>query len=103
MVRDATGTGRDVARDALNQAATGAPLILLVIVPRGDTALHDYLVRRFAGVLGLQIILDRRQGERRRESRPAALERRGGRERRQGRHERHFRGYTFVTVESPDD
>ena len=81
----------------------GGPLILLVIVPRRDPALYEYLARRFAGVLGVHIILDRRQAERRRESPPGALGRRSGRERRHGQYERPFLGYTFVTLESRDD
>ena len=71
-------------------------------MPRRDPTLYAYLAGRFAGVRGVEIILDRREGERRRESHPRAPERRTG-ERRQGRHVRHFLGYTFVTRESADD
>src|SRR5438477_5995250 len=40
--------------------------MLSVIVPRRESSLHDYLTMRFAGVAGIQILLARRQGERRR-------------------------------------
>ena len=41
---------------------------LLVIVHRHDEALFDYLQPRFAGVRGVQVILERRESDRRRES-----------------------------------
>ena len=45
------------------------PMILL-IVARTETALYEYQARRFAGHEGVEVILDRRYGERRRQSRP---------------------------------
>jgi hypothetical protein len=70
-------------------------------VARHDASLYQYLIHRFTGVQGVQIILDRRQAERRREQRPPAIDRRQGGERRQGRDERRHVGYTLVTLESP--
>src|SRR3989441_4671066 len=42
---------------------------ILLIVARTETALYEYQARRFAGHQGVEVILDRRYGERRRQSR----------------------------------
>jgi len=44
--------------------------MILVIVTRTEKALYEYQVRRFAGHQGVEVIADRRYGERRRQSRP---------------------------------
>jgi len=46
----------------------GFPTILL-IVARTETALYEYQAKRFAGHQGVEVILDCRYGERRRQSR----------------------------------
>src|SRR5262245_45609405 len=51
----------------------------LLIVPRADPDLFHYLSRRLSGVPRVEIILDRRAGERRRSVRPATDRRRGDR------------------------
>jgi hypothetical protein len=51
----------------------------LVIVPRADPDLFDYLSRRLSGVPRVELIFDRRAGERRRAVRPATDRRRGDR------------------------
>ena len=51
----------------------------LLIVPRADPQLFDYLSRRLSGVPRVEIIFDRRAGERRRSVRPATDRRRGDR------------------------
>jgi hypothetical protein len=51
----------------------------LLIVPRADPQLFDYLSRRLSGVPRVEVILDRRAGERRRSDRPATDRRRGER------------------------
>ena len=51
----------------------------LLIVPRADPQLFDYLSRRLSGVSRVEVILDRRAGERRRSDRPATDRRRGER------------------------
>ena len=51
----------------------------LLIVPRADTELFDYLSRRLSGVSRVEVIFDRRSGERRRAVRPATDRRRGER------------------------
>ena len=51
----------------------------LLIVPRADPQLFDYLSRRLSGVPRVEVILDRRAGERRRADRPATDRRRGER------------------------
>ncbi len=37
---------------------------MLIIVRRTDTDLYEYLLRRFAGVPGMRVILERRQPDR---------------------------------------
>jgi hypothetical protein len=51
----------------------------LLIVPRADPQLFDYLSRRLSGVPRVEVILDRRAGERRRSDRPVTDRRRGER------------------------
>ena len=51
----------------------------LLIVPRADPQLFDYLSRRLSGVPRVEVIFDRRAGERRRSIRPATDRRRGDR------------------------
>jgi hypothetical protein len=53
-----------------------APTVLY-IVSRDRPALYEHLKRQFAGT-GTQVILDRRQGERRRDGRAFGLDRRRG-------------------------
>jgi len=43
---------------------------MLLVVRRPDPTLFEYLQRRLVGVRGVQVILERRQGDRRREARP---------------------------------
>jgi hypothetical protein len=74
--------------------------MLLVIVPRKDSSLQEYLTMRFAGVTAIQILLDRRQGERRRERRPIDVERRRSGERRHQRRDAQAFGVTLVRVRS---
>jgi len=54
----------------------------LLIVARHELELYEYLKQRFAGRPDVQVILDRRVGERRRRSLPTADERRRGCDRR---------------------
>jgi len=49
---------------------------MLLVVRRPDPTLFEYLQRRLVGVRGVQVILERRQGDRRREARPPAKDRR---------------------------
>ena len=49
---------------------------MLLVVRRHDPTLFEYLQRRLVGVRGVQVILERRQGDRRREARPPAKDRR---------------------------
>jgi hypothetical protein len=37
---------------------------MLIVVRRTDTGLHEYLLQRFAGVRGVEVILERRQPDR---------------------------------------
>ena len=48
----------------------------LFIVSRPHSALYEYLLGRFAGDKNVQVILDRRLGERRQQEFPVGLERR---------------------------
>ena len=51
----------------------------LLIVPRADPQLFEYLSRRLSGVPRVEVIFDRRAGERRRAERQVAERRRGDR------------------------
>jgi hypothetical protein len=77
--------------------------ILLVIVARHDAALFQYLSRSLTGVQGVEVILDRRQAERRRQRQAVTFDRRASPERRVARGERRYLGYTFVNVERPPE
>jgi hypothetical protein len=70
---------------------------LLIVVALGDRSLYDYLSRRLATIDGVQVILERRQSERRGERRPVTLERRQM-DRRQQRSAAQFMGCTFVRL-----
>ncbi|TMQ14076.1 MAG: hypothetical protein E6K82_27615 [Candidatus Rokuibacteriota bacterium] len=72
--------------------------MLLVIVAPREVSLHRYLTMRFVGVPGVQIILDRRHGERRRAQTPHDTERRNRSERRRHRGEVHHLGFTLVRL-----
>ena len=73
-------------------------LRLLIVVKRGEEGLYEYVARSMAGVEGVYVMLDRRQGERRQGARPMLEERRQG-ERRQTRGVQSI-GCTFVRVGS---
>jgi hypothetical protein len=49
---------------------------LLIVVHRHDHTLFEYLQRRFAAVRGVKVILERREGDRRREADTQADDRR---------------------------
>jgi hypothetical protein len=74
----------------------------LFIVPRGDVARYEHLVRLLRDVAGATVIMDRRQGERRRGSGAPSPERRRI-DRRVRRPERNSLGYALVrfTVRDP--
>ena len=67
----------------------------LVVVRRGEDALHDHLERSFLGVRGVKVIMDRREHERRRAQGRGADDRRQL-ERRQPRGISYALGYTTV-------
>lgn len=68
---------------------------LLIVVHPKETTLYAYLERNLAGVRHVKVIMDRRQGGRRREKRSVAVERRQ-RERRLRTGQRFALGYTAV-------
>ena len=76
-------------------AVSGSQLI--VVVGAQDRSLYEYLTRGLATLEGVQVILDRRQGERRVSARPVNVERRQG-DRRQPRQVVHFMGCSFVRL-----
>jgi len=49
---------------------------MLIVVRRLDTTLFEYLQQRLAGVSGVRVILERRAGDRRRQTCPHAPDRR---------------------------
>ena len=68
--------------------------LLLVVNPKEST-LFEFLQRRFAGVRGVKVIVDRRRGERRRAQQRAPDERRRA-ERRVRQGEAYALGYTVI-------
>jgi len=85
----------------LRRSGKESASILLVIVTRHDPALYEFLQRRLTDIEGVQIIVERRQGERRRLRQPPERERRRQGDRRQPRRERRYVGYTFVWLDVP--
>jgi hypothetical protein len=77
------------------RARPSAGLRLLIVVKRSDQSLYENVTRVTAGVQGVYVMLDRRQGERRREARRVPAERRQA-DRRQSRGAVHSNGCTFV-------
>jgi len=76
-------------------AASGSQLI--VVVEAQDRSLYDYLTRGLATVEGVQVILERRQGERRMSPASVNVERRQG-DRRQLRQVVQFMGCTLIRL-----
>jgi hypothetical protein len=72
---------------------------LLIVVALKDRGLYEYLSRSFAAVEGVQVILERRQSERRGRAREVSWERRQA-DRRQPRGVIHSIGCTFIRVGS---
>jgi hypothetical protein len=72
---------------------------LLIVVALKDRGLYEYLSRSFAAVEGVQVILERRQSERRGRSREVSWERRQG-DRRQSRGVVNSIGCRFIRVGS---
>jgi len=68
---------------------------LLIVVKRSDQGLSEYLTRAMVGVEGVQVMVDRRHGERRREVRSTPGERRQA-DRRQSRGVVYSMGCAFV-------
>ena len=68
---------------------------VLVVVRPGYATLCEYLARSFADVDGVLVILDRRHGERRRQTADPTFERRQ-RERRRRRYEMSAFGHTVI-------
>jgi len=77
------------------RSGPSAGVRLLIVVGHGDQSLYEYLTRAMAGVEGVQVMVDRRQGERRRGARFVSGERRKA-DRRQSRGVVHSIGCTFV-------
>jgi hypothetical protein len=70
---------------------------LIVVHPR-EVALYEYLRRRLATVKDVEVIFDRRRGERRVVRQPVGAERRAGERRRRGRYLSPL-GYLIVRVD----
>jgi hypothetical protein len=73
---------------------------MLIVVRQNDTALYEYLARRFAGLRGVKLVMERRQDDRRRQKRPVTAERRRT-DRRIRRGTASALGYTVVRFRRP--
>jgi len=70
----------------------------LIIVARGQLSLYDYLTRNFAEDPKVQVLLDRRKGERRQKVQPREPERRKGERRRRPGIEQDLRSRSVVII-----
>lgn len=79
------------------------PTMLLFIVARGESHLYETLRREFADEPSVEIVLDRRVGERRRSQVPPPVERRRGERRWHAEAEDYLRslGWAVVRREVP--
>jgi len=59
-------------------ARSHAGVQLLLIIAPEEAKLHRYLMQSFSGVKGIEVIVDRRRGDRRREAQPYSNDRRAG-------------------------
>ncbi|MBI2154975.1 MAG: hypothetical protein HYV92_05665 [Candidatus Rokubacteria bacterium] len=71
----------------------------LLIVAENQPQVCDYLARQFSGVAKVRVLLDRRRGERRQQTRPYEPERRRAERRRQP--EAYRRSDWYVAVRRP--
>ncbi len=77
-------------------AASFPGVDLLIVVHPKEQALFQYLERRWAGVRGVKVMLDRRRGERRRGRQPAESERRERPDRRLRQAKFRMPGYLLI-------
>jgi hypothetical protein len=84
---------------ATPRSRPAASVQLLIVVALKDRSLYEYLSRSLTAVEGVQVLLERRQSERRRARHPVSWERRQG-ERRQLRGVGQSMGCTFVRLGS---
>jgi len=70
----------------------------LLIVVRGQLSLYDYLTRNFAGDEKVQVLLDRRRGERRQTVQPRKPERRRAERRRRRGSKQDLRSQSVVII-----
>lgn len=71
-----------VAALAGDEYSNGDHQRITIVVPRAHADLIDVLARAFAQRGDVDVIVDRRRGERRAQQRPVAVERRGAKRRR---------------------
>ncbi len=84
----------DVLTRAMSESSL-SDVDFLIVVASTETDLYEHLTKIFADVRGIKVILERRQGDRRRQSQDMAVERRQ-RERRLQRGKVSALGYTAV-------
>jgi hypothetical protein len=77
-----------------------ADLDLLIVVDRKEALLYAYLRRNFADIRGVGVIMERRAGDRRTQSRGVATERRTRTDRRSRTGVRSVAGYRAVRLRS---
>lgn len=86
--------------EALSMQAGGETARLLFIVARNQRDLYESLRRSFSAGKGVQVLLDRRLGERRQRVEPQGSERRRA-DRRQQRVDRDLRYRSFLIIHQP--
>ena len=86
-------------------ALTSQPDCFLFIVSRTNAKLASYLQKHFSGDATVQVVVDRRYGERRHQSTDIATERRRAADRRSRPHvdkELRLTSFAIVTLPAPD-
>jgi len=96
----------NAARDEIGGGApttlTSPPDRFLFIVSRGNTKLATYLQGHFAGDTTVQVVVDRRHGERRQQATAVASERRRADRRSRPHVDKELRLTSFAIVTLPD-
>lgn len=82
-------------------ASEGTKAQLLFIVARDNSRLYRYLTKQLSGAQGVRVILEQRQGERRRRFSAHSPKRRKSQRRRQPMSEDELRSYGFIIIHQP--
>src|SRR4029453_196917 len=80
------------------EEATGQAVKQIVVVQRDRQKLYEYAKRAFSGNSSVEVVLDRRRGERRNDARPSGPDRRRGDRRLMNEIDNHLRALGWAVV-----